>query len=242
MITYTKFCTYEKAFKPEECDKIIELGSRETKEQGSTLDHAHKTDGKKVSQANKTIQELQSEHGRSVKDIDSYVRDSEIAWLREQWIYEKLHGFVLDANQKSGWNFDFDTAQELQFTTYNKDGFYGWHADSGICHHSKYLKDVPEKEKVKGKENFYTNDPRMVGKIRKLSMTLNLTDPKEYEGGDLMFDMGEHSPDDRHFKSNNIKERGSLTIFPSFMYHQVTPVTKGTRHSLVCWILGEPFK
>ena len=242
MILGTTFCTYESAFTPEECDKIIELGLKSNKQKGTTWGNQEKTDDKKVSQANKTIHELQNEHGKSINDINPYIRDSEISWLKEQWIYDKLHGLVLDANQKSGWNFEFDTAQEMQFTTYQKDGFYGWHADSGICHHSKYLRDVSEDEKIKGKEHFYTKDLNSIGKIRKLSMTLNLSDPSDYEGGYLMFDLGEHQPDSKNNKMEEIKKRGSLIIFPSFLYHQVSPVTKGTRHSLVCWILGAPFK
>ena len=86
MILGTTFCTYESAFTPEECDKIIELGLKSNKQKGTTWGNQEKTDDKKVSQANKTIHELQNEHGKSINDINPYIRDSEISWLKEQWM------------------------------------------------------------------------------------------------------------------------------------------------------------
>jgi PKHD-type hydroxylase len=69
---------------------------------------------------------------------------------------------------------------------------------------------------------------------RKLSISVQLDDPSEYTGGKLQF-IG--LPDNEaSFK------KGSLTIFPSFMTHRVTPVTEGVRHSLVSWIVGHPFR
>ena len=82
------------------------------------------------------------------------------------------------------------------------------------------------------------------GKIRKLSVTVSLTDPKEYKGGELEFDFRNLDPD----KKPNIRActeilpKGSLVVFPSFVWHRVKPVTKGVRHSLVIWNLGYPFK
>ena len=66
-------------------------------------------------------------------------------------------------------------------------------------------------------------------------MSIQLTDPSEYEGGELQL------------KSKNSittvsKKKGTIIFFPSFMLHRVTPVTKGVRHSLVGWITGPPFK
>jgi PKHD-type hydroxylase len=81
----------------------------------------------------------------------------------------------------------------------------------------------------------------MVGKIRKLSMTVNLTDETTYEGGDLMLDFGPHSAKG-HYKISEAREQGTIIIFPSFLYHCVSPVTSGTRYSLVMWSLGDPFK
>ena len=64
----------------------------------------------------------------------------------------------------------------------------------------------------------------------------------EYEGGDLKFDYGPHSEGERFHTCLEIRPQGSIIIFPSFLYHQVTPITSGTRYSLVVWNLGKMFK
>ena len=78
------------------------------------------------------------------------------------------------------------------------------------------------------------------GLTRKLSMTLTLNDGDEYEGGDLQFNR--NSPNDKELLQNeHARKKGTITVFPSFVYHIVTPVKKGTRYSLVAWVLGKPF-
>lgn len=68
---------------------------------------------------------------------------------------------------------------------------------------------------------------------RKLSVTVQLSDPNSYEGGDLQFlDVGHHP------KPENIRARGTVCVFPSIIFHEVTPVTKGIRHSLAGWYEG----
>jgi PKHD-type hydroxylase len=70
---------------------------------------------------------------------------------------------------------------------------------------------------------------------RKLSLVLQLSDPSEYEGGELQTMSGpNHCAVDR--------QKGLIAAFPSYMLHRVTPVTKGTRYSLVVWICGPSFK
>ena len=90
--------------------------------------------------------------------------------------------------------------------------------------------------------NGFTENRFYWGKVRKLSMTLNLTDPDDYKGGDLKFDFGPHAGRGRFKTCKEIRPRGSIIIFPSFIHHQVTPVTSGTRYSLVIWSLGKPFR
>ena len=78
-------------------------------------------------------------------------------------------------------------------------------------------------------------------KIRKLSVTVSLTDPKEYKGGELEFDF--RNQDKSNIRTcTEILPKGSLVVFPSFVWHRVKPVTKGVRHSLVIWNLGYPFR
>jgi PKHD-type hydroxylase len=70
---------------------------------------------------------------------------------------------------------------------------------------------------------------------RKLSFTIQLSDSDEYDGGDLLY----------HYASKpetGVREKGSIMIFPSYMLHEVTPVTRGTRYSLVGWTMGPSFK
>ena len=91
-------------------------------------------------------------------------------------------------------------------------------------------------EKYAGMYRDHTDDG-FEGYGRKVSFTLQLTDEEEYEGGDLLI---------YRFKRDSSlqvpKTRGLLTIFPSWTIHEVTPVTKGTRHSLVGWVHGPNFR
>ena len=75
----------------------------------------------------------------------------------------------------------------------------------------------------------------------KLSVTVSLSDPKDYKGGLLEIDSRRM---DRKNSKLVVKEglpQGSIIVFPSYMWHRVTPVTKGTRYSLVIWNLGFRF-
>ena len=116
---------------------------------------------------------------------------------------------------------NYISTEKIKF--YNKKQFYGYHIDSFI----KPYKDCQNKN--------------WEGKYRKLSLTLQLSDPSEYEGGDFYFKYLT-SEGVKEEKVDDAKELGTIIIFPSFVYHQVTPITKGTRKSLVNWSLGFPFK
>ena len=151
-------------------------------------------------------------------------RDSNIVWLSEPWIYRELHGYVHEANRRAGWNFEWSFSEACQFTKYGPGQHYGAHCDSWEAPY-----DNP-------------SNPDTHGKIRKLSMTCSLSDPSEYEGGQLQFQF--RNQDDPTITRNctEILPRGSIVVFPSHVWHQVLPVTKGIRYSLVVWSLGYPFK
>ncbi len=103
--------------------------------------------------------------------------------------------------------------------------FYDWHCDSW---------DKP-----------YTNkeDVNKFNKIRKLSVTCSLSDPKKYKGGELEFDFRNRDPKIISKKvCTEIMPRGSIVVFPSHVWHRVKPVKKGERYSLVIWNLGYPFR
>jgi PKHD-type hydroxylase len=138
-------------------------------------------------------------------------RRSEIKWLSKNsesaWVFERLAHVASNLNTDY---FGFDLTgfgEPLQLTNYheNRQGEYKWHQDFGV------------------------------GISRKLSMVLQLSDPSEYEGGELQI-LTSKQP------TNMQKKRGLITVFPAWTLHQVTPVVKGTRQTLVAWISGPEFK
>jgi PKHD-type hydroxylase len=164
---------------------------------------------------------------KDIKDIKKY-RNSDLVWLNEPWIYKELHPYVHAANKNAGWNFNWNHSEACQFTKYKVGQYYDWHCDSW--------------EEPYNKPNTIEH-----GKIRKLSMTCQLTDGSEYEGGELEFDFRNYNPSQRDelhhlVKAKQILPKGSIIVFPSYVYHRVKPVTKGVRYSLVMWNLGYPFK
>ena len=174
-------------------------------------------------------QTVKIQEGKDLKEEDivdlKKKRDSNVVWLNDRWIYKEIQPFIHQANKLAGWNFDWDFSESCQFTKYKLNQFYDWHCDSW---------DVP----YINQDNKDTN-----GKIRKLSVTCSLSDPKDYEGGELEFDFRNMDPDKPTIrKCAEIKPRGSIVVFPSHVWHRVKPVTKGTRYSLVIWNLGYPFK
>jgi len=155
-------------------------------------------------------------------------RNSNIVWLDEKWIYKEIHPFVHEANKNANWNFKWDHSEQCQFTKYKLNQYYDWHCDSWDKPYDK------------------PNSPSEHGKIRKLSMTCQLTDGSEYSGGELEFDFRNYSPNMRDESKHRIQckeilPKGSIVVFPSFLWHRVKPVTKGERYSLVVWNLGYPF-
>ena len=155
-------------------------------------------------------------------------RNSDITWLNDTWIYKEIHPFIHQANRSAGWNFDWDRSESCQFTKYKHGQYYDWHCDSW---NKPYFKqDNPQ-------------DPTN-GKIRKLSVTVTLSDPKDYKGGELEFDFRNLDPDKKAnvVKCKEILPKGSLVVFPSFVWHRVCPVKSGERNSLVIWNLGYPFQ
>ena len=151
------------------------------------------------------------------EDISSNDRKSDVVFVNDQWVYDLIWPFMESANEKAGWKYDIVGAENCQITRYTKDGFYTWHSD-GLGSHN----DV----------NTNSDDKLLFGNTRKLSMSILLND--DYEGGE--FQMNGTLGDEE-----KLEGIGSLIIFPSFIWHQVTPVTKGTRYSLVTWFIGPPF-
>ena len=245
---------FESALTPDQCQKIIDLGVSEIeriKKAGGTAEATTFGDNHKqamkdaIPQSDKTIEEVKAEVGED-KNIEQerYVRDSEISWLNDQWLYDLIHPYLRTANNNAGWKYEWDFSESFQFTKYGPGQFYGWHADGNSCHLGKYKRYIPGVSPTTPKGTIpkgYTENPNMIGKVRKLSMTINLNKPGEYDGGNLKFDFGPHAAGKRFHECVEIRPQGSIIVFPSYVYHQVTPVMRGTRYSMVLWSLGQPF-
>ena len=163
---------------------------------------------------------------KQIKDLKTR-RDSDIVWLNERWVYKEIQPYVHQANADAGWNFQWDFSENCQFTQYKKGQYYDWHCDGW---------DRPYQKQQGDPSN---------GKIRKLSVTVSLSEGGvDYKGGELEFDFRNLGPDKKRYgrKCKEILPKGSLVVFPGFIWHRVCPVKKGTRHSLVMWNLGWPYK
>jgi PKHD-type hydroxylase len=144
--------------------------------------------------------------------IDTDYRRSKTSWIQlnsdTEWIFSRIGHMVSSLNGQF-YGFDlYGFAESLQYTVYSEEdeGCYDWHRDLGS-------QTAP----------------------RKLSAVVQLSDPDDYEGGDLEL-MTSKTPD--------VVDRcaGRGVVFPSFVLHRVTPVTKGVRKTLVAWACGNQFK
>jgi PKHD-type hydroxylase len=189
------------------------------------LEHGKNINKELAIVGNKSIDNLKGKEKKlALKELKTK-RNSNVAWLNDPWIFKEIHPYIHIANKNAGWNFEWDWTESAQFTIYKKGQYYNWHCDSW---------DEPYNN---------PNNLDVHGKYRKLSVTVSLNDSSEYTGGDLEFDLRNKNPGTKTIvKCKEIKPVGSIVVFPSFVWHRVNPVTKGTRYSLVMWNLGYPFK
>jgi PKHD-type hydroxylase len=148
----------------------------------------------------------------TASDVRDRIRITRTAWLEgieeNKWIYDRVQQIAMMINAMA-YRFDLSGFSErIQYSVYHgtEGGHYDWHVDQGP-----------------------------LGIRRKLSLTLQLTDPSQYEGGDLQFLAGSQT-------ETAPRDRGMLIAFPSYGVHRVAPVTSGTRKSLVIWITGPQFR
>ena len=138
------------------------------------------------------------------------LRKSRVMWIKpgaNNWIYDRLEQACNQTNQKR-YRFEITGFQtELQLADYAGGGFFEWHMDFGAGDTSN----------------------------RKLSITVQLSDPDEYAGGDLQFMINQKIV-------NAPRTKGTAIIFPSFCMHRVEPVLSGRRQSIVGWIAGPSYR
>ena len=157
---------------------------------------------------------------------DPQVRKTSVCFIKDKdnKINEFIWQFIREANAKQ-FNYDLDHFQPIQFAEYkgseNYRAFYDWHQDSDGLQ--------------KG------------GEVRKLSLSLPLSDPDTFEGGKLEFYNGGKSlPDMGEIKgekvTKDINSQGTVIVFDSRDWHRVSPMISGVRYSIVCWTVGPNFK
>jgi PKHD-type hydroxylase len=142
---------------------------------------------------------------------DTKKRVTTISWIpfKEMGhMYQDLNLFIQKTNENHFGFGDIRVTENAQFTEYPEGGFYDWHMDCDV---------------------HMTHEPP----VRKISMTVLLNDPSEFEGGHLEL----MAPG----KFAELKQ-GHAIIFASFLNHRVNPVTRGIRQSLVCWFGGKAFR
>jgi PKHD-type hydroxylase len=145
--------------------------------------------------------------------VDKKARDSDIMWLMQDqnsdWIFQKF-GHLVSLVNYDHFMYNIDGFEAFQYTVYkakNKQ-HYDWHIDA---------------------------DNTSANYIRKISASIILTDPDDYDGGELQ--VVPHGRVDDPFSVK--PKRGDVVFFSSWMPHRVSPVTSGIRKSLVCWVMGE---
>lgn len=148
--------------------------------------------------------------------LDESKRKSKVSWTsKNNWINGFCYHYILEANLA---NFNYDIYgfqhQEMQYTVYNEGEYYGWHFDDELT------ADMGEKNDLK----------------RKLSFSLQLSNPDDYDGGNMQI----RSFEDTLYEVP--KERGVIVIFDSRARHRVTKVKSGCRKSLVGWVGGPRWK
>lgn len=154
-------------------------------------------------------------------DPDGTKRRSNIAWLADdpahKWIYQRINLCVATAN-KQYWHWRMAGHEPLQYTTYGPGQYYQWHTDAAA-------KPCPETS-------------QWPGMLRKISVTVQLSHPHEYEGGDFLLEETRVSPEragERIKTLDDARKRGTVIMFPSHLFHRVSEVTSGLRRSVGIW-------
>lgn len=157
--------------------------------------------------------------GGSVGEVVNEARRSKVRFISQydrqfEFLFDTVWKLALQSNLK-WFDFHINKLEAIQLAEYD----------------ASYLGEYKEHVDV-----FWVN-PTNPHSQRKLSAIIQLTDPSEYDGGDLEF-IGV----DQHPKARDLRHQGTVTFFPSFVRHRATPVTRGRRHSLACWFEGPNFR
>jgi hypothetical protein len=168
-------------------------------------------------------------------EVNHKKRKSKNTWIETtNWLGGLLWYYIDKMNEE---NFRYDLKgienDSIQYTKYEEGEYYGWHTDSAI---SELYVASSTKRSIKT-ESQQQNELVELMKInteciRKLSFTVQLSDPDSYEGGDVQM------IDESGSMYTVPREKGTIVVFDSRTRHRVCKVTKGTRRSLVGWCVG----
>lgn len=161
--------------------------------------------------------------------IDKKKRNSKNTWIpTSHWMCGFLWHYVGRANRE---NFLYDITnidqESVQYTLYGEGQYYGWHNDSSI---STYYKPTNVGSSTESCLADIMNKNSEF--VRKLSFSLQLSDPNDYEGGNLQLIDEEGKT---YFAP---RKKGTIIVFDSRTQHRVLKVTKGVRKSIVGWVVG----
>ena len=162
-------------------------------------------------------------------------RNSQNAWIpTAHWVGGFLWHYIQRANRE---NFLYDLTnidgESMQYTRYAEGQYYGWHNDSGL---STHYKPVSVGNRVTGQETMQDFVNENCEMVRKLSFAMQLSDPDDYEGGNVQLL-------DEAGKSYIVpRQKGCIVLFDSRTQHRVLKVTKGIRKSIVGWTVGPRWK
>ena len=140
--------------------------------------------------------------------------------------------YIMRANRE---NFLYDLrnidGESMQYTRYGEGMFYDWHNDSGLATH---YKPVSVGNRTEGRQQDFVNENLEL--VRKLSFALQLSDPDDYEGGNVVL------LDEAGKKYIVPRKRGTIVLFDSRTQHRVNKVKSGVRKSIVGWVVGPRWK
>ena len=166
-------------------------------------------------------------------ELNKDKRNSYNAWVpTDHWVGGVVWHYVMRANRE---NFLYDLrcidGESMQYTRYEEGQFYGWHNDAGLA--TQY-KPVAVGNRMEGLAQDFVNENLEL--VRKLSFALQLSDPDEYEGGNVQL------LDETGKSYIAPRQKGCIMLFDSRTQHRVLKVTKGVRKSLVGWCVGPRWK
>ena len=160
-------------------------------------------------------------------------RNSQNAWIpTNHWVGGFIWHYIQRANRE---NFLYDLrnidGENMQYTRYTEGQYYKWHNDAGL---QTQYKPVSAGNRSEGLGQDFVNEN--IEMVRKLSFAMQLSDPDDYEGGNVQL------LDEAGNSYMAPRKRGTIMLFDSRTQHRVLKVTKGTRKSIVGWTVGPRWK